>query len=194
MHLIVGLGNPGDKYKYNRHNIGFLMMDYLKQKYVGDDFRKKKNYKYSKAKINGADVILLKPTTFMNLSGFGILAAMSFYKINISNICVIYDDTALPFGMIRIREKGSDGGHNGLKSIQSQLGSQNYSRVRVGVDAPEFSSALKNYVLGNFSADELKNMNDDIFVRIDGAIQLIVENNIKEAMNRFNERISRESL
>ena len=193
MYLIAGLGNPGVKYQYNRHNVGFLLIDYLKERYAADDFRKKKNYLYVKAQMNSRDVLLIKPTTFMNASGFGILSAMSFYKIHREDVMVIYDDVALPFGMIRIRERGSDGGHNGLKSIQSQLGSTDYKRIRVGVDAPEYASAMKDYVLGNFSEKELKVLSDDVFLRTENALNLMVENKINEAMNRYNERIGKKS-
>jgi len=186
MHLIIGLGNIGKQYTYNRHNIGFLFLDYLQSKYNLSDFKKKYNFLYSLNNHFNQNFVLLKPTTFMNLSGNAISSAMAFFKINIKNVLVVYDDVALPFGKIRIRESGSDGGHNGLKNIQLQLGTNEYKRIRIGIGAPEHSSQMKDYVLNNFNENEIKILNSEIFNLTELSMELIINNKLKEAMNKYN--------
>lgn len=186
MYLIIGLGNPGDKFKYNRHNVGFLFLDYLKNKYNFNEFKKKYNFLYSLNNFFKSDFVLLKPLTFMNLSGNAITKAVSFFKINIKNIVVIYDDSALPFAKLRIKDKGSDGGHNGLKSIQLQLGTSEYKRIRIGIGSPAFSSQMKDYVLDNFKNEEINILMEKIFLSAESALELIINNKIKEAMNKYN--------
>ena len=133
MFLLAGLGNPGKKYEKNRHNVGFLLLDYLKEKYLIDEYQKKNKYLYLKCRLHQNEVLLIKPQSFMNLRGMGIQSALAFFKIPISNLIVIFDDIALPLGMIRIRERGSAGGHNGLKNIAQQLGTEDYQRLRIGI-------------------------------------------------------------
>ena len=186
MFLIVGLGNPGTQYKNNRHNVGFLFLDYLANKHSLDSFKKKNKYHFTKGLIAGSDVILLKPQTFMNLSGLAITSAMAFFKIKPENILVIYDDIALPFETIRIREKGSSGGHNGLKSIEKELGRQSYKRIRVGVDSPKVEGVLADFVLGNFSSEQLTVLNDFVFKIASKATELIIDGNIEQAMGTYN--------
>ncbi len=186
MYLIIGLGNPGDNFKLNRHNAGFIFLDYLKNKNNLNDFKKKHNFLYSLNNYYNSDFVLLKPLTFMNLSGNAITKAISFFKINIKNIVVIYDDSALPFEKLRIKDNGSDGGHNGLKSIQLQLGTNEYKRIRIGIGAPEYSSQMKDYVLDDFNDEEIKILNENIFQIAESALELIINNKIKEAMNKYN--------
>jgi peptidyl-tRNA hydrolase, PTH1 family len=184
--LVIGLGNPGKIYELNRHNAGFLFLEYLKDKHGFDDFKKKNNYHFTKAVYADAECIFIKPQTYMNLSGNAVVSALGFFKIPKENIAVIYDDIALPFEKIRIRENGSSGGHNGLKNIELMLATQEYKRVRIGVSAPEQSSVLRDYVLDDFSQEELKAMKENIFPTVDDALRLIINFNIKEAMNKFN--------
>ncbi len=185
MFLIVGLGNPGEKYAKNRHNVGFLFLDYLKEKYNFEKFKKKKNYLYTKNTISNIDVICLKPTTYMNLSGNAVISAIKYFNITIEKIIIIFDDIALPFGKIRIRERGTHGGHNGLKNIQQHLGTE-YKRIRVGIGNPEISLNLINHVLGNFTLKNLNFLKNEIFLNIENSIELILKNKIIDAMNKYN--------
>lgn len=147
MKLIVGLGNPGNRYKNNRHNIGFMLLDKIAAE---NDwaFVKKKNFTYVKSR----EFILIKPRTYMNRSGIALTSALSCFKIN--DILTVSDDVNLPLGDLRLREKGGSGGHNGLKSITQCLGSDDYKRLRMGVDAPRRNDELADYVLANFSQTE----------------------------------------
>jgi peptidyl-tRNA hydrolase, PTH1 family len=184
--LIAGLGNPGTEYSLNRHNAGFLFVDHLVSKHSFETMKKKTNYHYSKNIFDGVDCAFIKPRTYMNLSGNAVVSAMGFFKIPVKNIVIIYDDVALPFGKIRIREKGTPGGHNGLKNIQAMLGTEEYCRIRIGVSAPEHSSQMRNYVLGNFSENELSSLREDTFPKIEESLKLIIEGRTREAMNKFN--------
>ena len=186
MFIIIGLGNPGDKYKYNRHNVGFLFVDYLKEKYAFNNFKKKKNFLYSLNQFEKYESVLLKPTTYMNLSGLAITSAMAYFKTLKYNLLIIYDDVALPLGKIRIRERGSDGGHNGLKNIRSQLGTEEYKRIRIGIGAPEYSGQMISHVLGDFDQNDLESLKAEIFPMVEEAVKLTIKDQIKEAMNRYN--------
>ena len=149
MKLIVGLGNPGEKYKFNRHNIGFLAIDYLIDKFRASKISSKFKGELYKA----GDYLFLKPTTFMNLSGESVKLVKDFYKIDNKDIIVIHDDIDLPLGALRFKRGGSSGGHNGLKSIDAHIGND-YWRIRIGVGRPENKEEVVNYVLSNFSKDE----------------------------------------
>ena len=186
MFLVVGLGNPGEKYSKNRHNIGFIFLDYLKEKYNLNKFKKKKNFLYSKNIFFEKEIILLKPITYMNLSGNAVINSMKYFNISFENIVVIFDDIALPFGKIRIRERGSDGGHNGLKNIREHLGTEEYKRIRIGIGNPDYSVSYINHVLGNFTLDNLTFFKKNIFISVEESIKLITKNKIKEAMNKYN--------
>ena len=167
MKLIIGLGNPGEKYKYTRHNFGFLALDFLAKKFGFSEFKyeKKINGKITSGVNSSEKFFLLKPETFMNLSGLSVVAAMKFYKISVQDILVIYDDIDINFGEIKFREKGNSGGHNGIKSIISELGTNNFFRIKLGINSEKrFLENLKNedkhkiptekFVLQNFSAEE----------------------------------------
>jgi len=146
MKLIVGLGNPGKKYAFTRHNMGFMAIDaYINVHQQSMTFDKK----FQGELLKHPEYILLKPGTFMNLSGESVHAVMEYYNIDINDVVVIYDDLAIPFGTIRIREKGSAGGHNGIKSIISHLHTQEFKRVRLGIEAPHPISS-KDFVLSKF--------------------------------------------
>jgi len=186
MFIIAGLGNPDKIYKNNRHNVGFLFIDYLIKNHNLVDLKKKSNFLYSKNIYHNIDVCLIKPMTYMNLSGEAISTSINFFKVDPKNIIVIYDDVDLPFSKIRIRESGSSGGHNGLKSIEHHLGNKDYKRIRIGIGGGEDIFDLKHYVLSDFSNEELEILNKDIFPKVDESLNFIVNNNIKGAMNKFN--------
>ncbi|WP_213318110.1 aminoacyl-tRNA hydrolase [Chlamydiifrater volucris] len=153
--LIVGIGNPGARYVYTRHNVGFLVVQAFSEKY-GLDFRKKVEIGgvLAKGVVKGAACCILKPSTYVNLSGESVAKAKRFLGVDISNILVVVDDVDIPFGVIRLRERAGSGGHNGIKSITSSLGGNTYFQLRVGVGRPEGLSELSDYVLGNFSLVE----------------------------------------
>lgn len=183
MFLIVGLGNPGKEYDNTRHNIGFEAIDYIANKYNIELNRIKFKGIFGEGFIGGNKVILLKPTTYMNLSGESIREVINFYKISNEDLIVIYDDISLEVGRIRIREKGSHGGHNGIKSIIANLSSDVFPRVKVGVGAPQGN--LVSHVLGKFSAEESNILNKTICA-VSDAVNTIVVADSKEAMNKFN--------
>lgn len=184
--LIVGLGNPGEKYEYTRHNAGFLTLDRL---CVEENFKINKiKHKalLGDVKIGGHRCIVMKPQTFMNNSGEAVREAASFYKIPPQNIIVVFDDISLPCGKIRIRRKGSDGGHNGIKSIIYHLKSNEFPRVKVGVGAkPHPDYDLADWVLSTFKKDELEELKKSVSDACE-AIRLITQSKTDEAMNRFN--------
>ena len=182
MFLIVGLGNPGKEYDGTRHNIGFAAIDYIADKYNIELNRIKFKGVFGEGLINGKKVILLKPTTYMNLSGESIREVVNFYKISNEEIIVIYDDISLEVGRIRIREKGSHGGHNGIKSIIANLGTDVFPRVKIGVGAPKGN--LVSHVLGKFSDEEVEILRESIKASSD-ATSIIISNNTK-AMNKLN--------
>ena len=183
MYLIVGLGNPGIEYRNTRHNIGFNAVDYLGEKYNIDINRKKFKGEYGEGRVSGDKVILLKPTTYMNLSGESIKEAANFYKIPNDQIIVIYDDVSLDIGRLRIRGKGSAGGHNGIKSIISHLNSDVFPRIKIGVGQPE--GDLIAHVLGKFSKDDMDKLQKVIDVAV-LATEEIIKNDEIEAMNKYN--------
>jgi len=150
MKLIVGLGNPGRKYKDTKHNIGFMCLDHF-AKENSVKFKKENKFRGESLKID--NLVLLKPHTFMNLSGESIRLVMDYYNIDVEDVLIIYDDLSLPLGKLRLREKGSPGGHNGVKSIISHLGTSEFQRVRIGIDSNPLIDA-RDYVLGKFSKTE----------------------------------------
>lgn len=184
MFLIVGLGNPGKEYEHTRHNVGFDIIDLISEKYNIDVNRKKFKGMYGDGKINGEKVLLLKPTTYMNLSGESVREIIEFYKIPNENIIVIYDDISLEVGRLRIREKGSAGGHNGIKSIISNLGSEVFPRIKVGVGQPS-KEELVSFVLGKFSKEDREKLEKTFKAAID-AVGAIIKEGTVEAMNKYN--------
>ena len=185
MKLIVGLGNPTAQYAGTRHNVGFDVIDRLAEQYnIGVDTLKHKGA-YGKGKIEGQSVILLKPMTFMNLSGESVSAVANYYKIEAQDIIVIYDDINLDVGRLRIREKGSAGGHNGIKNIIAHLGTDMFPRIRVGVGMKPKKMDLADYVLSRFSEDERATMEQEYEWACD-AVALMVRDDIAKAMNDYN--------
>lgn len=183
MYLVVGLGNIGAQYENTRHNVGFDVIDLISDKYNIPVNRIKFKGAYGEGNIRGEKVILLKPSTYMNLSGESIIQAMSFYKISNDNIIVIYDDVSLDVGRMRIREKGSAGGHNGIKNTILHLGSDSFARLKIGVGQPKHD--MVHHVLGKFSADEREILNKVLQASVE-AVEVIIKNGITEAMNKFN--------
>ena len=183
MFLIVGLGNPGREYENTRHNIGFAAIDIIAEKYNIDVNRTKFKGEYGEGFINGNKVILLKPYTFMNLSGENVREAIDFYKLTEEEVLIIYDDISLEVGRLRIREKGSAGGHNGIKSIINHMGTDVFTRIKIGVGAPK--GDLVNHVLGKFSKEEVNILKQTLDV-VAKATEDIIANGAKDAMNKFN--------
>jgi len=188
--MIVGLGNPGSQYQHNRHNVGFMVVDRFAQHHGIDLNIKKKKAVFGRGKCFGQSVVLLKPQTFMNLSGEAVLYLASFLKIKTTDIIVVADDTDLPFGIIRIKSGGGSGGHNGIKSLIYSLKSEDFPRVRFGIGKPpaESEKDLFEYVLENFTPDERKYLSDGLG-RVVEALNVMISKSIDEAMNQFNNRL-----
>ena len=183
-YLIIGLGNPGDKYLNTRHNIGFKILDKIIS-LEKTSFSTEKLVEYAEVKYRSRTLILIKPNTFMNLSGKAVLYWMKKVKVKEDNILVISDDIALPFGTLRIKSKGSNGGHNGLKDIEKFLGYTTYPRLRFGVGNNFSKGRQAEYVLSDFSEDENKTLNDKIESSID-IIYSFVAKGIVRTMSDFN--------
>lgn len=185
-YIIVGLGNFGLEYDKTRHNAGFMAIDRLVQKNGFDISKVKFKSKTGKTIINGKQCLVLKPTTYMNNSGEAVAEAMNFYKIPIENVIVIYDDISLEPGKLRIRRKGSDGGHNGIKSIIALTGSDEFPRIKIGVGKkPNPKYNLADWVLSKFSEEDMKALEPALENAVD-SLSLIVDGNIDKAMNLYN--------
>ena len=186
---LIGLGNPGEKYYNNRHNIGFLLLKNLSKKYNSNFLLKNKlKSSCSEFKINGSTYRLFLPNTFMNNSGDAVKAIVDWYKINLDQIFIIVDDKDLPLGKIRFRKKGSSGGHNGLKSIIEKLQTQNFNRIRIGIGSPPSIKGMNKFktishVLGNISLEE-KLILDKVYIRV---IESLEQLNIKKEEFIVNE-------
>lgn len=185
MYLIAGLGNPTKEYDKTRHNVGFSVIDVLADRYRIDVSEKKHKALCGRGVIEGQKVLLLKPQTFMNLSGESIRAAADYYKIAPEEMIVIYDDISLDPGQLRIRLKGSAGGHNGIKNIIANLGTQDFPRIKVGVGAKPPRMDLADYVLSRFGAGEQKLM-DEAFGEAAEAAVMMMTDGAERAMNHFN--------
>ena len=198
MKLVVGLGNPGREYVGTRHNIGFEVLDHLATKlgWVGApaEFDRLARNKFEGLALDGPGpggssggekLLLLKPMTYMNLSGRSVQAAMAFYQLSPPDIMVVLDEMALPCGKFRMRSGGSDGGHNGLKDIQRALGTPQYPRLRIGIDPPPPRVPGRDYVLGRFS-DEQRKLVDPALNRAAGALVTWIDKGIETAMSQFN--------
>lgn len=185
-YILVGLGNPGKEYEKTRHNIGFMALDFVSKKLdINFSTQKFKSF-YGLGNFGDKKVILLKPQTFMNLSGQAVELLMAFYKVPPENVILVYDDISLPVGKIRIRKQGSHGGHNGVKNIVALSGSQSFPRIKVGVgEKPNENWDLADWVLSKFSNDEM-NLIENNMPRIYDALDLIVQGKIDKAMNNFN--------
>ena len=185
-YIIVGLGNPGDKYEITRHNGGFLAIDYIAEKKGVRIDRARFKALTAVADINGKGVLLMKPQTFMNLSGEAVGEAARFYKLNADKIIVISDDISLSVGRMRVRRKGSAGGHNGLKNINQHLGTDAYPRLKVGVgEKPHPEYDLVDWVLSSFNAEELKTLKASFPALLQG-IEKMVAGDVDGAMQICN--------
>ena len=182
---MIGLGNPGAKYNGTRHNLGFMCVDHLSNVHSVSLSDHRRNTILGDGKIEGAPVILAKPRTFVNRSGDAALYLTTRYKVTPKNLLVIYDDLNLPLGKIRLRAKGSSGGHNGLKSISNALGSNEFPRVRIGIGQPSEVGTQVNYVLGTFSQKEQEIIDKQIKL-VENIIKIILTNGFTSAMNKFN--------
>ena len=187
MFIIAGLGNPGKEYENTRHNAGFMVLDALADRLGADVSEKKHKALCGKAVIEGQKVMLIKPQTYMNSSGESIRAAADYYKVAPEEILVIYDDISLAPGQLRVRAKGSAGGHNGIKSIIAHLGTQEFPRVRVGVGEKPPRMDLADYVLGHFSQGERKIMDEAVKEAAEAVIEAVTEG-IEHAMNDHNRK------
>ncbi len=185
-YIICGLGNFGLQYENTRHNAGFMTVDYLAKKYNTDTKKIQFKAQVGEATINGVRCLLMKPTTYMNNSGEALVAAMNFYKIPIERVIICYDDISLEPSFIRIRRKGSDGGHNGIKSIIALTGEDTFPRVKIGVGKkPHKDYNLADWVLSHFTNDEQKAMTEGT-EKAASSIELMVKGKTDEAMNKFN--------
>ena len=186
MFIIAGLGNPDEKYQGTRHNVGFDVVDRLAEKYQIAVDTKKHRALIGKGVIEGQKVLLVKPQTYMNLSGESIRSLVEYYKIDPEEeLLVIYDDISLEVGQLRIRRKGSAGGHNGIKNIIEQLGTQNFLRVKVGVGEKPAGWDLADYVLGHFSKEEQVLM-EEAFLRAADAASALLTEDVERVMNQYN--------
>lgn len=185
-HIVVGLGNPGKEYTYNRHNAGFMCMDVICDKYRARVDKAKFKALVGECTIAGKRVLLMKPQTFMNHSGEAIREAADFYNIPVDNIIVIFDDISIGVGTLRIRRKGSAGGHNGVKSVIEHLSTSEFPRIKLGVGnkpSPEYD--IIKWVLGNIPEDDRKAMSE-AYSRAADALEIMIAGNIDTAMNKFN--------
>ena len=185
MKIFVGLGNPTPEYSKTKHNIGFMLADRLAAHINASDWREKFNALVAEAFFDEQKILIVKPQTFMNLSGESVAPIVNFYKIDIKNLVVAHDDMDLPLGTIRLRPKGSGGGHRGVESIIQHLGTQNFPRVRIGVGRPPENWTVNNHVLSPFAPED----NEKISAALDElvpAVLCIFRDGIDNAMNKFN--------
>ncbi len=189
MFIIIGLGNPTAQYNGTRHNVGFDVIDMLADKYNINVNNRKAKALVGSGIIEGSKVLLVKPQTYMNLSGESVRGLVDFYKVDPTvEILVIYDDISLDVGQMRIRKKGSAGGHNGIKSIIAHLGTQEFLRIKVGVGEKPKEYDLADYVLGHFSKSEVEQMKDG-YQRVKVAVEDILNDDVAGAMNKYNKKI-----
>ncbi len=193
MHLIVGLGNPGKKYLFTRHNIGFIAIDVFKEPDSPSEKAEQKAFTY-KMNVHGHDVLLVKPQTFMNVSGESVQGLMAYYKIELENILVVHDDADLPYGTIRFQKDASPGGHNGIKSIHALLGTDKYTRLKLGVGRPEVLSEktrqdTADYLLQSFSNEDKEHL-EDYMIRAALAIETFIVEGYEIASSKHNKRVN----
>lgn len=184
MKLIIGLGNIGKEYESTRHNIGFMVIDRLAKDLSIDVDTNKFKSKIGEKNINGEKIILMKPSTYMNLSGEAVIEIVNFYKINIEDILVIHDDLDLPVGKLRLRTKGSAGGQNGIKNIIAHLKTQEFNRIRIGIGNNKLYNTA-DYVLSKFDSEE-KSIIDESIAEASKAVQVYINKDFSIAMNRYN--------
>jgi peptidyl-tRNA hydrolase, PTH1 family len=185
MKLVVGLGNPGKKYDGTRHNVGFAVVDAVAAGPGVGGFQDRFNAAVAEWHEDGDKILLIKPATFMNLSGRAVREAVDFYKVELQDLLVVCDDINLPLGKLRFRAKGTHGGHNGLRDIQAHLGTTQYARLRLGVDAPDEQGETIDHVLGRFRASEKPVMKEAVAIAVEGVV-LWVHQGTEKCMNQYN--------
>lgn len=185
MYLIVGLGNPEADYAQTRHNMGFNVINELAKEYEIQILRKKFRSEYESAVIEGQKVILVKPQTFMNVSGEAVIEFVNFYKVELDKVIIIYDDVDIEPGKIRIRKSGSPGSHNGMKSVVHFLNYENFPRIRIGIGKPNENTDMIEHVIGSIPEMEKAALNEGVKLGKEAIIELL-KNGIDSAMNKFN--------
>ena len=185
MKIFVGLGNPTAEYAATKHNVGFMLADLLADKISADNWREKFNALIAESFFEGEKILIVKPQTFMNLSGEAVAPIMNFYKIDVQNLVVAHDDMDLPLGMIRLRPKGSGGGHHGIESIIRHIGTQNFPRVRIGVGRPPQNWSVNHHVLSPFTQEDADKISAALEELVP-AVLCIFSEGINNAMNKFN--------
>jgi PTH1 family peptidyl-tRNA hydrolase len=190
--LIVGLGNPGEAYRLTRHNLGFMVVDRLARRHRIPLDKKRLESVFGLGQMGSEPVILAKPMTFMNLSGRAVREVAEFFGLGTDNLLVIHDDIDLDFGKIKIKQKGGDGGHNGVMSLIEAFSSGTFVRVRVGIGRPDTKNEVKGYVLDKFDARQ-QTLLEDVISNVQGAVETILIKGVPEAMNRFHDRTISES-
>ncbi len=185
MKLIVGLGNPGNEYKQTRHNVGFMVIDELASVYKIDINKKKYKALFGKGLINDIEVIIAKPQTFMNLSGDSVAQMIKGFNLSADDLIIIYDDMDLDIGRLRIKDKGSHGGHRGIKSIINAIGTDSFVRIKIGIGRPCAGIDSSDYVLSNFKKDELPILKE-VKKKASDALLFLIKNDTVAAMSRFN--------
>lgn len=185
MKLIVGLGNPGRQYENTRHNVGFWVIDALSDQWNIPMTKEKWKANVGEGLFQGEKVVLVKPLTYMNLSGESVRTAIDWLKIDLKNFVVLYDDLDLPVGQIRLRQKGSSGGHNGIKSIIQHLGTDQFNRIKIGISRPSTPQPTANYVLSAFHTEEIEQVKEAVD-RSRSAVEMWRSDGFIKAMNEFN--------
>ncbi len=185
MKLVVGLGNPGVRYENTRHNVGFQVIDELARRWHVDQWRNEHQALVVKVRLGDQQVLVAKPMTFMNLSGEAVSGLAGFYKVSVPDTLVVLDEVALPLGRVRVGRGGSDGGHNGLKSIVGRLGTLDVPRLRIGVGRGDGRRELADHVLGKFAEDERDEVEAAVLRAVDASVMFVTDG-IERAMNAFN--------
>lgn len=185
MKIIAGLGNPGSEYEKTKHNVGFMFIDALAEKLGVTDWKDKFDAKIGEARMGTEKVLLVKPQTYMNESGQAIGPLMNFYKLDAEDLIVVHDDMDIPAGTIRIRKKGSAGGHNGIKSVLAHVGDEHFARVRIGIGRPLPGWTVVNHVLAPFVPEDVPKIDEAIKYLVP-AVECIVTDDVDKAMNQYN--------
>jgi PTH1 family peptidyl-tRNA hydrolase len=185
VYLLVGLGNPGAKYRDHRHNVGFMVVEQIAAKRAADAWKEKFKGRYAKTQIDGRECVLLEPMTYMNLSGESVQAAMQFFKVSLENVVVVHDELDLPWQRVQVKAGGGAAGHNGIKSLIQHCGAD-FVRVRIGVGRPPGGRSTESWVLSDFDTSERAEL-PDVLVRAAGAAEAVVTKGVSAAANAFNQ-------
>ncbi|MFA5322457.1 MAG: aminoacyl-tRNA hydrolase [Smithella sp.] len=185
MYLIVGLGNPGSRYQFTRHNIGFMVLEKLAARWEVDLKQKSFDALWNRGKLAGINVLLAMPQTYMNLSGSAVRKLLAYFKVEVSNLIVIHDDLDLPFGTIRLKSGGGDAGHKGLKSIITCLGSADFMRVRMGIGKPSDKFQVEDYVLQRFDSGEPDLLQSIVQLASEAAAEIVISG-MQQAMAKYH--------